>query len=322
MDSLGLLVGPHVTSFLNFPEWANWEKTCVFWLPFPMSHHVDHTIKTRLLLRPIISPIGTIRLGGINKGGFGVGMPPAPLRTLSCYGFALILEGHGQYQDAATPSKRIKQGDVALFFPGRPHRCGTHPGEFWDELWFEFEGPAFNLMRRSGLLDPRKPLLHTQECDHWFRRFFQIIPPVHLRQKIAPQVIVSRFASLLTEALANTPAAEEPTLSRQEWLDTACALLSTSDTGKPSHPTAVAKKLGLSYETFRKKFREAAGYSPGHYLLDSRIDRAAALLHQGKFTIKEIANQIDFCDEFYFSRCFKRRFGQSPRAFRRRVRGE
>jgi AraC-like DNA-binding protein len=30
---------------------------------------------------------------------------------------------------------------------------------------------------------------------------------------------------------------------------------------------------------------------------------------------------MSFCDEFYFSRCFKRRFGQSPRAFRQRVRG-
>jgi AraC-like DNA-binding protein len=33
----------------------------------------------------------------------------------------------------------------------------------------------------------------------------------------------------------------------------------------------------------------------------------------------EIAAQLEFCDEFYFSRCFKRRFGQSSRDFRRRV---
>jgi AraC-like DNA-binding protein len=83
----------------------------------------------------------------------------------------------------------------------------------------------------------------------------------------------------------------------------------------------VARKLGLSYETFRKKFSASIGLSPGRFHLDSRIDRAAALLHQGKHTVKEIAAQLEFCDEFYFSHCFKRRFGQSPRAFQQRVRG-
>jgi len=63
------------------------------------------------------------------------------------------------------------------------------------------------------------------------------------------------------------------------------------------------------------------GYSPGQFRLDARIDRSAALLYQGRQTIKEIAAELKFCDEFYFSRCFKRRFGQSPRQFRRQVRG-
>ena len=290
--------------------------------PFRVSHPIDHTIKTRLLLRPISSAFGTIRLGGVNKGGFGVGMPPAPHRTLNCFGFAYILDGHGQYSDATTPTTKLGKGDAVLFFPGKPHRCGTLPGEFWDELWFEFEGPAFNLMSKTGLLDHRRPIHHAPNHDYWFRRFFQIIPPVHLRKKTPPQVIVSRFIAVLTEILADSETAEEPPQAKNDWLGTACAMLSTSDNGTASHPAVVAKKLGLSYETFRKKFREAAGFSPGHYLLDSRIDRAAALLHQGRFTIKEIAQQMDFCDEFYFSRCFKRRFGQSPRAFRQRVRGE
>ena len=286
-----------------------------------MPHSVDHTIKTRLLLRPIASSLGTIRLGGVNKGGFGVGMPPSPPRTLACYGFAYVLDGNGQYQDHHLSATKLGKGGIALFFPGKPHRFGTLPGQFWDELWFEFEGPVFDLMKKNGLLNPKHPLHHAPNCDYWFRRFFQIIPPVHLRKKIPSQVIVTRFVSVLTEILANSETDEEPVQARDDWLDTACSMLSTQDTGKASHPADVAKKLGLSYETFRKKFRAAVGFSPGHYLLDSRIDRAAALLHQGRFTIKEIALQMSFCDEFYFSRCFKRRFGQSPRAFRQRVRG-
>src|SRR3954463_179554 len=129
-----------------------------------MKPATDHTIKTRLLLRPIKSPLGTIRLGGVNQGGFGVGHLPGPARTLSCYAFGYILNGAGLYQDRATRATKLSKGDFVLFFPGVPHRCGTAPGAFWDELWFEFEGPVFDLMCKTGLLDPRHPIYHTQDC--------------------------------------------------------------------------------------------------------------------------------------------------------------
>ncbi|HWL16581.1 MAG TPA: AraC family transcriptional regulator [Opitutus sp.] len=287
-----------------------------------MSHRPDPTIKTRLLLRPVKSSIGTIRLGGINQGGFGIGRPPDRRRKLTCYGFTYIMNGTGVYSDASTPETPVSKGDLVIFFPSRPHQCCTRPGEFWDELWFECEGPAFDLMRQTGMITPKRPLHHTQDSDFWFRRFFQIIPPLHLREKTPPEVIVTRFFAVVTELLAGNESAEEaPAPAGEGWLTDACELLGTHEGVSGLEPEVVARRLGFSYESFRKKFRDAVGIAPGRFHLDSRIDRAAALLHQGRLTIKEIAAQLEFCDEFYFSRCFKRRFGQSPRAFRRRVRG-
>ncbi len=284
-----------------------------------MSHPIDPTIKTRLLLRPVKSPLGTIRLGGINQGGFGVGHPTP--RTVPCYGIVQILNGSGIYSDRHVRPMNVEKGDLVIFFPGLAHRCGTRPGDLWDELWFEFEGPAFDLMRKTGLLDPKRPVHHPQNAERWFKRFFQIIPPLHLREKTPPQVIVSRFIAVLTEILADSDAPEESPAPQDDWVTTACELLGAHQSSSAMEPEQVARKLGFSYESFRKRFKDAVGTAPGRYHLDSRIDRAAALLHQGRHTIKEIAAELKFCDEFYFSRCFKRRFGQSPRAFRKRVRG-
>lgn len=284
-----------------------------------MTHPIDPTIKTRLLLRPVKSPLGTIRLGGINQGGFGVGHG-AP-RTIPCYAIVLILNGAGIYSDRHVRPVEVKKGDLVTFFPGLPHRCGTRPGDLWDELWFEFEGPVFDLMRRTGLIDPKRPVHHPQNAERWFKRFFQIIPPLHLREKTPPQVIVSRFIAVLTEILADTDAPEETLAPQDDWVTSACELLGAHQGAPGLAPEKVARKLGFSYESFRKRFKDAVGSAPGRYQLDARIDRAAALLHQGRHTIKEIAAELEFCDEFYFSRCFKRRFGQSPRAFRKRVRG-
>src|SRR5690606_31087615 len=145
---------------------------------------------------------GTIRLAGINQGGFGVGRPPEPPRTLQgCYGFTYIMNGSGHYADDAIKHTPVLTGHLIVYFPGRPQRCYTSPDEYWDELWFECEGPAFDLMRKTGMITPKRPLHRTQDSDFWFRRFFQIIPPVHLREKTPPQVIVSRFIAVISELL-------------------------------------------------------------------------------------------------------------------------
>lgn len=282
---------------------------------------LDHTIKTRLLLRPIRSDVGTIRLAGINKGGIGVGVRGSPLRKLNCYALNYVMHGEGVYRDSQHRSLRVPEEHAVVFFPGVPHSCGTSAGEFWDEFWFEFEGPVFDLLRRSGVLDPKRPVHHAEGRDYWFRRLFNLIPPQHLRQKTPPEVTVTRFVTMLTEMLADNKTDDEP-LPKDDWVATACRLLSESDHSHAKSVATVARKLGFSYESFRKKFRAAVGFSPGQFHMDARIDRAAALLYQGRQNIKEIAAELNFCDEFYFSRCFKRRFGQSPRHFRRRVRGD
>ncbi|HYD82577.1 MAG TPA: AraC family ligand binding domain-containing protein, partial [Opitutus sp.] len=210
-----------------------------------MRHAIDPTIKTRLLLRPVKSPVGTIRLGGINQGGFGIGRPPDPRRTLSCFGFTYIMNGAGEYSDARVRNAPVGKGDLVIFFPGRPHQCSTRPGEFWDELWFECEGPVFDLMRSTGVLSPRQPLHHTQNSDFWFRRFFQIIPPLHLREKTPPQVIVTRFVAVLNELLAGSEAPpESPAPREDDWLNRACELLTTHEGVAGLEPAQVARKLG------------------------------------------------------------------------------
>ena len=287
-----------------------------------MPHVVDPTIKTRLLLRPVQSPLGTIRLAGLNQGGFGIGRRPDPPRTVNYYGFTYIMNGSGHYSDARHHDVPVVKGDFVIFFPEHPHRCCTRPDHYWDELWFECEGPIFDLMRQRGLFDAKRPLHHTSDSDYWFRRIFQIVPPLYLRERTPPEVLVTRFVAVLSELLAGCETADAaPAPDDHHWLNAACELLAAHEGETGMEPSAVARKLGLSYESFRKKFRDAMGLAPGRFHLDSRIDRAAALLHQGRFTIKEIAAQLGFCDEFYFSRCFKRRFGQSPRGFRRRIRG-
>jgi AraC-like DNA-binding protein len=49
---------------------------------------------------------------------------------------------------------------------------------------------------------------------------------------------------------------------------------------------------------------------------------AARLLRFTDLTAQEIAQRVGYDDPLYFSRAFKRRYGESPSAYRERVQGK
>ena len=80
----------------------------------------------------------------------------------------------------------------------------------------------------------------------------------------------------------------------------------------------LASQAGMSPRSFIRAFRAATGQSPIAYLIQLRINRAAALLRTTNQTITEIAFQAGFNDSNYFSRQFVKLLGCSPRQYRRR----
>jgi AraC-like DNA-binding protein len=79
-----------------------------------------------------------------------------------------------------------------------------------------------------------------------------------------------------------------------------------------------ARLAGMSKAQFTRQFKQVAGMTFVAYVTHVRLGEAARLLKMGEGTIAEIADRVGFSDQSYFDRCFKRAFGQTPRAFRGR----
>ena len=83
----------------------------------------------------------------------------------------------------------------------------------------------------------------------------------------------------------------------------------------------VARAFGISTRYLHKLFAATDTTFSG-FVNDHRLDRAAALLalpNDGNRTILQIALEAGFGDLSHFNRRFKRRFGETPRAFRQRA---
>ncbi len=77
----------------------------------------------------------------------------------------------------------------------------------------------------------------------------------------------------------------------------------------------LARHAGYSERSFYRKFTEATGKTPAHFVEDLRLDAARTLLAKG-LSVKAIAGRIGLKSSGRLGQAFERRFGMAPSLFR------
>lgn len=85
--------------------------------------------------------------------------------------------------------------------------------------------------------------------------------------------------------------------------------------GNPSLPI-IAAAAGLSVRHFVRLFRTHLNDSPLSFFIGLKMNAAKAMLLDSGLSVKQVGAEVGYDDQFHFSAQFKRRTGQSPRAFR------
>lgn len=80
-----------------------------------------------------------------------------------------------------------------------------------------------------------------------------------------------------------------------------------------------AGMLGLSPSALNKRTKLCFGKTPSQLIQERVILEAKKQLHLTRKSVKEIAAYLEFTDEFYFSRYFKKLVGISPAHFREKT---
>jgi AraC-like DNA-binding protein len=202
---------------------------------------------------------------------------------------------------------------MMILFPDIAHTYNPLPGAPWVTTYICFHGPVFDLWRRQGLLDPRKPVHHAEPVAAWSRRIESVFDASR-QVGSAPLLGICRLQQLLAEVVtgAGRSTVYEDDL---QWLDRVSGLIEANLAG-PVDWENLAHQVGLSAESFRKRFTRLAGQPPARYRMGRLMDRACELMQNRGLKDRQIAESLGFCDEFYFSRRFKAITGQSPRQFR------
>lgn len=259
------------------------------------------------------TPVGRLLMcGALHKTSGG---EMKAMRVLGSYALVYLARGAGFYQDANGCRQKVRAGDALLIVPELAHRYGPGPRQEWDELYFVFDGPVFDLWRERGVLNAARPVQSLQPAEAWLPSLLEIArTPAHDAADRLERLC--RFLTLFSRVLRDTQTADN---AEAAWLLRAQRALG-NNLEAPLDLRRTAREAGLSYETFRKRFQTEVGVSPARFRAEKQIAAARAMLEHTDATHRAIATSLGFSDEFHFSKRFKQLTGLSPRQYRRQSR--
>ncbi|MGE4584354.1 MAG: AraC family transcriptional regulator [Sphaerochaeta sp.] len=79
----------------------------------------------------------------------------------------------------------------------------------------------------------------------------------------------------------------------------------------------IASHVQLDHSYFVRLFKKRMNTTPMQYYSNLQLEAARALLTSTNLSVKEIADKLQFCSEFHFSKRFKQSTGSSPSAYRK-----
>lgn len=284
----------------------------------PPSTEVSPFQSQAWLESPLRASFGELQLAGALKDVHG--LDPKAMRVLGSYSLIYMVDVEGYYCDGNGVKADLRSGDLVVIFPELAHAYGPQRGQPWNQIYFVFNGPQFDFLRGQGLLDPRRPILHLEPVDYWSRRLEEVVAGEARHTDGAAMRAMGRFLNLVCDmAAADAEARVRPDLD--SWFEESQRLLGHPGKRGWLAPQQVARQVGLNYDNFRKQFTLRAGASPGQFQKRKRIDRACAAIYQGSHGFKELAEELEFCDVFHFSKAFKQVTGLTPSEFRKKAHG-
>lgn len=191
------------------------------------------------------------------------------------------------------------QGDTAFGFPDRWRVCQlAGEPDALTKAW-RFSGKqGFLLLALAVLL-----VLGIALRQYLLIRRLRQLP----RQSEVEQAPAGKWATEPTQS-------ERSTLPNAELFDRLRALV-LAQMHDDLRPEDLATAANMSLRQLQRTFREELDTTPHNFIIMLKMEQAAALLREGKSNVSEVAWALGFTDPAYFSKVFKKYFGNSPKEF-------
>jgi AraC-like DNA-binding protein len=238
-------------------------------------------------------------------------------RVLNEYQIVYIPNGKGILEVRGIEPIVIEGGTIFLLFPDMWHRFKPLLETGWEEFWVGFNGHYVEYLMRQDCFNPQNPVLKVGFNSEILNIFIRLIDTTTQESPVFSPMTSCFVIQLL--GLVNASALMvDKTKSRQEQIIQAIRFKIHEQWDKDLDFEKIAADNNITYDWFRKAFKQTTGIAPNQYLLNIKIEKAAHMLRETTLTHAEIATEIGFENEFYFSRIFKNKMDCTASAYRKK----
>ncbi|KKR03643.1 MAG: hypothetical protein UT30_C0023G0001 [Candidatus Uhrbacteria bacterium GW2011_GWF2_39_13] len=182
--------------------------------------------------------------------------------------------------------------------------------QYWAHFYAKFENniSLFSLMDFNDFVEPE----NSQVIFYLFERLYNIYMKSSQFLFFEAEAILRYFLAILRKK----PAKNAEKIMRQ--ISRFGPVLSYLEENISEKTTIkkLAYLVHLHPTYFANSFAKVFGMSPLEFMISQKLEKTQKMLFFTEKPIKEIAAEIGFKDEFYFSRIFKKYIGISPTQYR------
>ncbi|TKG94526.1 helix-turn-helix domain-containing protein [Puteibacter caeruleilacunae] len=104
--------------------------------------------------------------------------------------------------------------------------------------------------------------------------------------------------------------------SDNDWKERAVTIVSQNLSNIEFRIDDLAQQLHMSKTSLYNKIKDETGKTPGAFIRDIRLEKAADLLRKGELTVTEIIDEVGFESRAYFNKRFKEKYKTTPSAYK------
>jgi AraC family transcriptional regulator of arabinose operon len=281
--------------------------------------------QSRAFLRALVANFEDLRAlavapieAGITRAAAGALTDVRVYRPAVKHGWSIQLTtaGVGEF-NCVRQHRETQRGDLMLFTPNALYDYGrAQHASCWTHHWVYFQPQEswYSLLRWTEV---GPGIFYLQAADE-YRQLLALFKEVQSARYNRNPLALRLAANLLEQLLIRCHCLFAGTAT--QVLDTrverAVAYI-REHFSKALTVTDIARAAGLSASRMATLFKAQVGMPVLAYRDELRLGRACQLLVDNQLSITHVAEAVGYDDPQYFSRHFRNKLGQSPRAFRR-----
>ena len=224
--------------------------------------------------------------------------------------FEYILEGRG-FIEIEGRRYEVKAGDCVITRISLDDRIvksyGSSKEDPYSKMWFITRGRYIDSLFDAFKVTDRV-IVKRINLYPVFERFFSLLQAKGYSFSLATHTILDIMNAMFSGESTLEEDGNSLVWQVKHYIDSKLqSAPSLSDT---------ATAFGMKENTFKGFFTKNFGTTFAKYVASEKMEYAKNLLESTDLSVTEIARKLGFCDQSYFSACFKKKYGNYPSIYR------